>query len=218
MEKNTALFYLARLLTTLVLLVFFFAIVAVLLYWTIPMRNTQRTSFDTIVVLGCPANPDGTPSVGERERVGEAVREFRAGVAPRIIITGGAAHNHYVEAHVMAQLAESKGVPASDIVEEDRARDTIQNAYYSVGIMLARGWHSAEVVSEPSHLRRASLIFRHFPIEWRMHASRWPAEYPLALVLHIYFREIEMTDRLRVFGFGRSMFLSEAPGAVPRHG
>ena len=51
-EKNTALSYLARLLTTLVLLVFLSGAVAVLLHETVPMRNTTRASFEAIIVLG----------------------------------------------------------------------------------------------------------------------------------------------------------------------
>lgn len=171
------------------------------------MRNTQRTSFDTIIVLGCPANADGTASPDEQQRVEEGVREFRAGVAPRLIITGGAAHNNYVEAHVMAEEAEREGVPAADVLEERQAQDTIQNAYYSVRMMEAHGWKSAEVVSEPSHLRRASLIFSHFPVQWRMHASHWPAVHSDWWIAHRYYREILATDRLRLFGFRQSRFL-----------
>ncbi len=77
----------------------------------------------------------------------------------------------------MAELAASQGVPREALIEETQALDTIQNAYYSVKIMEAHGWHSAEVVSSPSHLPRASLIFAHFPITWRMHAAPWPPEY-----------------------------------------
>ena len=171
------------------------------------MRNTQRTSFDAIIVLGCPANPDGTASPDEQQRVEEGVREFQAGAAPRLIITGGAAHNHYVEAHVMAEVAEHEGVPAADVFEERQAQDTIQNAYYSVRMMEAHGWHSAEVVSEPSHLRRASLIFSHFPVQWRMHASHWPSVHSDWWIAHRYYREILSTDRLRLFGFRQSRFL-----------
>lgn len=144
---------------------------------SLPLSNTDASHFDTLIVLGYPAFPDGTPRPEMRERVLEGVREYRAGVAPRIIMTGGAAHNHTVEAHVMAQLAEAQGVPASAVIEEGQAHDTIQNAYYSVQIMQQHGWHSAEVISSPSHLPRASLIFAHFPITWRMHAAPWPPEY-----------------------------------------
>jgi hypothetical protein len=61
---------------------------AVVMYETIPRGNTQQSTFDAIIVLGYPANPDGSPSLIQRERVLEAVREYRASVAPRLIMTG----------------------------------------------------------------------------------------------------------------------------------
>ncbi len=60
---------------------------------TLPLSDTDATHFDTLIVLGYPAFPDGTPRPEMRERVLEGVREYRAGVAPRIIMTGGSAHN-----------------------------------------------------------------------------------------------------------------------------
>lgn len=174
---------------------------------TLPLENTATTQFDTVIVLGYPAEEDGTPSPEMRERVMEGVREYRAGVAPRIIMTGGAAHNQYVEAHVMAQFAESQGVPASAIIEEGQAKDTIQNAYYSVQIMEKHNWHSAEVVSSHSHLPRASLIFSRFPIEWRMHAAPWPAEYDfIDRAAHEWYEAMD-TARLRLSTFPEARFL-----------
>jgi uncharacterized SAM-binding protein YcdF (DUF218 family) len=174
---------------------------------TLPLSNTSATHFDTLIVLGYPAFPDGTPRPEMRERVLEGVREYRAGVAPRIIMTGGAAHNDYVEAHVMATLAESEGVPASAVIEEGQAHDTIQNAYYSAQIMQAHGWHSAEVVSSHSHLPRASLIFAHFPIAWRMHAAPWPPSYGWLNKASIEWYEALDTARIRITSFPESRFL-----------
>jgi len=136
-----------------------------------PSNNTSRTRFDAIIVLGAPADADGNPSPKELARVTEAVREYERGVAPRLILTGGAAYNRFVEARVMAQVAEAQGIPASDIYIEPRAMDTIQNACYSVRIMQDHGWHSAEVVSSGFHLARAGLIFKRLPLEWRTHAA-----------------------------------------------
>jgi uncharacterized SAM-binding protein YcdF (DUF218 family) len=99
------------------------------------------------------------------------VHEYERGVAPRLILTGGAAHNHFVEAQVMARVAEAQGIPASVIFIEPQAMDTIQNACYSLSIMHNHGWHSAEVVSSASHLPRAGLIFKRLPLEWRTHQA-----------------------------------------------
>jgi uncharacterized SAM-binding protein YcdF (DUF218 family) len=136
-----------------------------------PAGNTDRSRFDAIIVLGSPANAEGNPTPIQLGRVIEGVHEYERGVAPRLILTGGPTRHGYVEAHVMARTAQAMGVPASSIFEDPQAMDTIQNACYSVRIMQAHGWRSAEVVSSASHLPRAGLIFTRHPLEWRSHAA-----------------------------------------------
>ena len=141
-----------------------------------PVSNTKLTRFDAIIVLGSPADSDGNPEPRQLARVTEAVHEYERGVAPRLILTGGAVANRFVEAEVMSRTAHAQGIPDAAIVLEPRAADTIQNACYSVEIMKEHGWRSAEVVSSPSHLPRAGLIFSHLPgnllsLEWRTHAA-----------------------------------------------
>jgi uncharacterized SAM-binding protein YcdF (DUF218 family) len=155
-----------------------------LLIWAIfartlaPRSNTSRPSFDAIIVLGTPADSDGNPTPELLDRITEGVREYERGVAPRIIVTGAAAHNRFVEADVMARNAEAQGVPASVIFEEPHSLDTIQNACYSARILESHGWRSAEIISSASHLPRAALIFSRLfserpaaKMEWRMHAA-----------------------------------------------
>jgi uncharacterized SAM-binding protein YcdF (DUF218 family) len=155
----------------------FVAVGLVLTVWAVlarrfaPRNNTSLTRFDAIIVLGTSADKDGNPQPDGLARVTEAVREYERGVAPRLILTGGAAHNRFVEARVMARVAEAQGIPASAIYIEPRAMDTIQNACYSVRIMQNHGWHSAEVVSTAFHLPRAGLIFERLPLEWRTHEA-----------------------------------------------
>jgi uncharacterized SAM-binding protein YcdF (DUF218 family) len=191
-----------------VLTIFVIAIAAAgLNYRSISLQNTALGHFDVIIVLGYPANADGTPSPVQRTRVMEGVQEYRRGVANMLIMTGGAAHNGRVEADTMADFAANQGVPKQGILRERQAQDTIQNAYYSRRLMQARGWKSAEVVSSGSHLPRASLIFQRFPISYRMHAAPDPGEYgPLyAYAAHLY--EIRNTARIRLFGFNANRYL-----------
>jgi uncharacterized SAM-binding protein YcdF (DUF218 family) len=136
-----------------------------------PDSNTSLTRFDAIIVLGSPADSDGNPTPSQLARVTEAVQEYQRGVAPRLILSGAAAHNQFVESRVMARAAEAQGIPSSAIFVEPQAMDTVQNACYSARIMKAHGWRSAEVVSSAAHLRRAGLIFSRLPIEWRTHAA-----------------------------------------------
>jgi uncharacterized SAM-binding protein YcdF (DUF218 family) len=204
----------ARTLFVVSVIVFTFALVVAGNYLTLPAHNTDATHFDALIVLGTPAKLDGTPSLEQRERVLEGVREYKAGVASHIIMTGGAAHNQFVEAHVMDEFAQAQGVPADAIVEEPQAMNTIQNLYYSAQIMHQRGWSSAEIVSSPSHLPRAALIANtlnidqpRLSIDWRTHAALWPPEYGVLHRALLYAAEACYCLRLRFYGFPSSEFL-----------
>ncbi|WP_348263466.1 YdcF family protein [Telmatobacter sp. DSM 110680] len=154
-----------------------FVLAVMLVGWAViarrvaPTANTSSDHFDAILVLGTPADADGNPTPEQLARVTEAVREYERGIAPRLLFTGGPAHNHYVEADVMASSAAAQGIPPSAIFVETKATDTIQNACYSARIMQTHGWHSAEIVSSDYHLARAALIFSHTSLDWRMHAA-----------------------------------------------
>ena len=167
-----------------------------------PVANTSLARFDAIVVLGSPTDSDGNPTPFQLSRVNEAVREYERGVAPRLIVTGGATHAGFVEADAMARTAKAEGIPESAIFEESQAKDTIQNACYSARIMKNHGWHSAEVVSSATHLPRASLIFERVPIEWRVHAA--PPLTPDSR-LDIFSTALEMLKTVRYLVWARQM-------------
>ena len=176
----------SRLILAAILLIFGLFDWGVLARLLAPVSNTSLTRFDAIIVLGTSADRDGNPTPVMLARVTEGVHEYERGVAPRLILTGGAVHSRFVEARVMAATAHAQGIPESAIFEEPQAQDTIQNACYAVRIMNAHGWRSAEVISSASHLPRAGIIFSELPLEWRTHAApplepkpaMEPAAYP----------------------------------------
>jgi len=183
------------------------AVVFALLGWAAiarqlaPSSNTSLTRFDAIIVLGSPADADGNPTPAMLARVTEAVHEYQRGIAPRLILSGAAAHNQFVEARVMARAAHAQGIPESAISVEPEAMDTIHNACYSARIMKAHGWRSAEVISEALHLPRAGLIFSRLPIEWRMHAA--PPLSPEPAVYAIGFSAMETLKTARYLAWTR---------------
>ena len=176
----------SRLILAVILLILSLLGWGVLARMLAPVSNTSLTRFDAIIVLGTSADRDGNPSPEMLARVTEGVREYERGVAPRLILSGAAVHNQFVEARVMAATAHAQGIPESAIYEEPQARDTIQNACFTERMMKAHGWSSAEVVSSASHLPRAGIIFSELPLEWRTHAApplepkpaMEPAAYP----------------------------------------
>jgi uncharacterized SAM-binding protein YcdF (DUF218 family) len=166
------------------------ATVAILILWAAlarhfaPRSNTARLTFDAIIVLGTPADSDGNPTPQMLDRVSEGVREYVRGVAPRLILTGGAAHNEFTEGEAMARIAQAQGVPASAIFVEPKAHNTIQNVCYSRAIMTAHSLHSAEIISESWHLPRAAMILSQLSpaqLQWRVHPS--PGAIPSAAYL-----------------------------------
>ena len=152
------------------------AAVAGLVAWAViaralaPKENTTQEHFDVLMVLGSPADADGNPTPTQLERVTEAVNEYERGVAPRMIITGGPAHNQFVEAEVMA-----RGRGAGDSCGRDRGRESGAEhdgeTCDSLRIMRSHGWESAEVISSASHLPRAGLDPNRLPLKWRTHAA-----------------------------------------------
>jgi len=183
------------------------ALCAALLGWAAiarqlqPQSNTSLNRFDAIIVLGTPADADGNPTPVQLSRVTEAVHEYERGVAPRLILSGGPAHNQFVEATVMAHAAHAQGIPESALFVEPRAQDTIQNACYSKQIMDAHGWRSAEVVSTATHLPRAAMIFDRTSLEWRMHAA--PALSPDSPAYGTLLTSVETLKTLRYLLWSR---------------
>jgi uncharacterized SAM-binding protein YcdF (DUF218 family) len=173
-----------------------------------PRSNTSQTRFDTIIVLGSPADRDGNPAPEQLARVTEAVHEYKKGVAPRLILTGGAAYNQFVEAQVMARSAEAQGIPASAVYVEPNALNTIQNTCYAVRIMKQHEWHSAEVVSTAEHLPRAGLILSalpqgEWPLEWTGHAA--PPLAPESSAHHSALTAVEVIKTARYLTWARWM-------------
>jgi uncharacterized SAM-binding protein YcdF (DUF218 family) len=168
-----------------------------------PTANTTQDHFDVLMVLGYPADADGNPTPTELARVSEAVEEYERGVAPRMIMTGGPAHNRFVEAEVMARVAEAQGIPAEAIVEEPTARNTVENTCDSLRIMRSHGWESAEVISSASHLPRTGLILSRLPLKWRTHAA--PALEPEGPWTQAATTAMEIVKTVRYLVWARQM-------------
>lgn len=116
--------------------------------------------WDAIVVLGCGLDDDGQPSWALRARVHAAVRLWSAGVAPRLVTTGGVGRGGVSEADAAATLARSLGVPDGAITIERTSTSTEENASHAAALVEA---DDVIIVSDAYHVTRARLVFaRHF--------------------------------------------------------
>lgn len=175
------------------------AVFVVLSYCLAPTSNTALRHFDAILVLGAPADDDGGIGIEQKWRMDEAIREFRLRRADRMIVSGGAVFNRFVEASAMARYAEQNGIPAQAVVEEPGSRNTLENILNCEAIMDAHGWRSVEVVSSPEHLARAAVLLERTHLLWRTHAAPTPGRGEYDIARHTV-AEALATAGIRVFG------------------
>lgn len=148
--------------------------------------NNNGRKRDVIILLGYPPKKDGTVSPILRERIKEAAKLYREGVAENIICTGAAVANSYVEADIMAQALIESGIPESRIIPERLARGTYENLVNSKKIMQDRKMNTAVIVSSPWHLRKASSYALGLGIDHTVEGSDFPCEYLIVGIGLIY--------------------------------
>jgi vancomycin permeability regulator SanA len=114
---------------------------------------------DAGIVLGASMWGD-SPSPGLRERLEEAVRQYRSGKVNKLILTGGLDDPSfkYTEAEGMRRYLLDQGIPATDMVLENKATSTYENLLYSQSIMEEKGWISAIIITHTFHGPRAAEI------------------------------------------------------------
>jgi len=129
-------------------------IVAILTFLFLNAGNFLVTSdkpknADVIVVL---SGDKGT-------RTQYAVTLYKQGYANKIIVSGGIVYNKISMAQLMAQQAEELGVPSENIILEDQADSTFDNATFTKDILIKNDFRSAIIVTSDYHTRRSKMIF-----------------------------------------------------------
>ncbi len=93
-------------------------------------------------------------------RITEGVKLYEQKWAPKIIFSGAAAEGDVSNALAMARIAITAGVPAEDIILEEKSKTTVENATLSSKIILENRYKSIILVTSPYHQRRASDLFQ----------------------------------------------------------
>lgn len=128
-------------------------------------QHDQRRPADAIVVLGA-AQYNGRPSPVLRARLDHALRLYREGYAPLILVTGGVGRGDTTsEAIVGRRYLVARDVPADDVVAQPVGRST-RTSMTAVGAWLGeRGLRRVLLVSDPFHMFRLRLEARRTDLE-----------------------------------------------------
>lgn len=164
-------------------------------------------SYDAILVLGASVNPDGTPSEVLRDRLDVAVALYRAGVAPKVIMSGDnfSDAEHYNEVSIMKDYVVSQGIPSEDVFCDHAGICTYDSMYRAKYVFKVQ---TMVVVTQKYHLFRALYDANNLGVE----------SVGVASDLHGYsaqtlfnFREMlaRMSDFAKVWTRANATYLSE---------
>ncbi len=133
--------------------------------WCFGNRD-QAVQSDCIIVLGAAVRV-ADPSPVYLERIRHGIDLHEKGYAPKIIFTGGYGEGQkYSESSVGQSVAIQQGVDVEDILIEEHSRTTQQNLSEAASIMKQHGMDSAIIVSDPLHMKRATMIADDLGIRW----------------------------------------------------
>ncbi len=131
--------------------------------WSFGAQDNARKA-DCAIVLGAAAYHKH-PSPVFKERIDHALSLYRQGFVSTIIFTGGYGTGApFSESEVAEKYAIRQGVDANDILIEKQSRSTVDNLAQAKILMILNGLNSAIIVSDPLHLKRASIIAKHLKI------------------------------------------------------
>ena len=150
---------------TAVVIALFMIWIATLVEIVVTGRRDEARPAAAIVVLGA-AQYVGRPSPVLRARLDHAIALWRAGLAPRLIVTGGRGEGDTTsEAAVSRRYALRRGVPDSAIVLESTGRTTRESMRGVAAIMHGQPRRDVILVSDPFHMLRLAIQARRFGLE-----------------------------------------------------
>ena len=183
----------------LTLVVLYFAVTFVQI-WLTGHEHSQKSA-QAILVFGT-AEDNGKPSAELKDRLDHALKLYREGRAPWIVVTGGnRPGDNYTEAGVSATYLEHHGVPARRILE-GAGKDTWQNVSTVMSKLKAHHIVSVLTVTDPFAEYRAMAIAS------TQGLSPQPSPVSNSPTIHFslwlyYLKETAEVGVGRVIGYGR---------------
>ena len=121
-----------------------------------------------IMVLGCAVWLDNEPSPMLRDRLDTAIALYKAGVAPKLLLSGDNSIVEYSEPDCMLKYTLAQGVPPEDIFLDYAGFSTYESVYRSHAVFMA---DRMIVVTQKYHLFRALKACKALGIEAKGVAS-----------------------------------------------
>ncbi len=121
-------------------------------------NTSSNARADAAVVLGAAVWTDNVSPVF-RERINHAINLYRSGQVRKVIFTGGQGNpGEPTESAAARDYALQSGIPASDILIEEKSHTTYENILYAKQLADTHGIKRVLLVSDPLHMKRAMAM------------------------------------------------------------
>ncbi|TGL22402.1 YdcF family protein [Leptospira yanagawae] len=146
-----------------------------------PISIEEAPKADVAIVLGgmiqtissVKARPELTDSA---DRITDAIRLYHAGKVKKILFTGGSGlllSDEFREANLAKSLLIDLGVKETDIILENKSRNTYENAVETNKIIQEKKFQSYILVTSAFHMKRAAGCFQKQNLEVKL----FPTDY-----------------------------------------
>ncbi|OGC06747.1 hypothetical protein A2526_04995 [candidate division WOR-1 bacterium RIFOXYD2_FULL_36_8] len=110
------------------------------------------------------------------ERVDQAVKLYKEGYAPKILMSGGPIIWKLTSAQNMKSQAIALGVPPKNIFMEEKSLSTLGNIKYSIPILKRLNAKTIILVTSPFHARRARAVARKYCLKENIRVLSYPVQ------------------------------------------
>jgi len=117
---------------------------------------------DCIIVLGCNVKSDGVPGRMLTDRLETGIALYKAGVAPKLLMSGDHGTVEYNEVGAMKKYAEEAGIPSEDIFMDHAGFSTYETVYRAKEVFCA---DKVIIVTQEYHMYRALHIANSLGVE-----------------------------------------------------
>ncbi len=125
-------------------------------------KSAELENVDCIIVLGCQVKDDGSLSHMLEDRLIRGLEVYKAGAAPKLLMSGDHGQENYNEVGAMKNFAIENGAPSEDVFMDHAGFSTYETIYRAKEIFDA---DKVIIVTQRYHLHRALYIAEQFGIE-----------------------------------------------------
>lgn len=140
-----------------------------ILAWQAPRKELKTNEqYNTGVLLAGFVGFQYKTSIGyygaASDRLIQTIRLYKLGHIKKIIITGGSGNplrQEYKEADFVKEQLIQMGIPANDIISENKSRNTYENAVYTKNILDSLKMNQPVLlITSAMHMKRSQMVFQ----------------------------------------------------------